>query len=99
MSLLWSTNKAVANVMAVACWGTQSVFATHFLKAVHRVQDGIIFVGPIMAAGSVIPLSLLLCATPSYTATQFEGHSTDLLGDTMTALPSVFPCMTSTHAW
>ncbi|MPC50377.1 hypothetical protein E2C01_044205 [Portunus trituberculatus] len=26
-SLLWSTNKAVADVMAVACWRTELVFA------------------------------------------------------------------------
>ncbi|MPC38059.1 hypothetical protein E2C01_031560 [Portunus trituberculatus] len=53
-SLLWFTNKAVADVMAVAYWQTQSVFATHYLKAVHKVQDGIFSPGPIVAADSVI---------------------------------------------
>ena len=54
-SLLWSLNRAVADVMAVACWRTQSVFATHYLCAVQRVQDGVFSIGPIVAAGSVIP--------------------------------------------
>ncbi|MPC73315.1 hypothetical protein E2C01_067639 [Portunus trituberculatus] len=36
--------------------------------------------------------------TPRYPLNQFEGHGMDILGDSTTALPSVLPCMTSTHA-
>ena len=54
-SLLWSLNRAVSDVMAVACWRTQSVFANHYLSSVQRVQDDVFSIGPIVAAGSVIP--------------------------------------------
>ena len=54
-SLLWSQNRAVSDIMEVACWRTQSVFATHYLKLVQRVQDDVFAIGPIVAAGSIIP--------------------------------------------
>ncbi|MPC48386.1 hypothetical protein E2C01_042157 [Portunus trituberculatus] len=84
--------------MAVACWQTQSVFATHNLKAIHRVQDRIFSLGPVLVTGSIVPYHLLLCPTSSSTPNQFEDHGMDLLGDATTALSSVLPCVTSTHA-
>lgn len=54
-SLLWGRNKALSDVMAVAGWRTQSVFANHYLKSVHRIQGGLFSLGPVVAAGSVIP--------------------------------------------
>jgi len=54
-SLLWSLNRAVSDIMEVACWRTQSVFANLFLKSIQRVHDDIFAIGPIVAAGSVVP--------------------------------------------
>ena len=54
-SLRWSLNRAVSDVMAVACWRTQSVFANHYLSSVQRVQDGVFSIGPIVAGGGIIP--------------------------------------------
>ena len=54
-SLLWSLNRSVSDVMAVACWRTQSVFANHYLSSIQRVQDGVFSIGSIVAAGGIIP--------------------------------------------
>ena len=55
ISLLWSINRAVSDILEVACWRTHSVFADHYLKTIQRVHDDVFAIGPIMAAGSVIP--------------------------------------------
>ena len=54
-SLLWSINRAVSDILEVACWRTQSVFADHYLKSIQTVREDFFTIGPIMAAGSVIP--------------------------------------------
>ena len=54
-SLLWSINRAVSDILEMACWRTQSVFADHYLKTIQRVHNDGFAIGPILAAGSVIP--------------------------------------------
>ena len=97
MLLLWFTNKAVAGIMAVACWRTQSIFATHYLKAVHRFQDLL----PRTCRGCW-QLCPLMPATPCHTLHHAElvnDHGIDLLGGATTALAVILPRVTSTLAW
>lgn len=54
-SLLWANNKAVKDVMKVACWRTQSIFSNHYFRSVHKAQDGVFSLGPVVAAGSIVP--------------------------------------------
>ena len=54
-SLLWSSNRALSEIIKMTCWRTQSVFATHYIRSVHRVQDGVFSLGLVVAAGSIVP--------------------------------------------
>ena len=54
-SLLWNVNRRLSDVMEAACWRTPSVFANHYLRTVQRVQEEVFSLGPIIAAGGVVP--------------------------------------------
>ena len=54
-SLLWNTNRSLSDVMAAACWRTPSVFANHYLRLVQRSQGDCFALGPVIAAGGVVP--------------------------------------------
>ena len=54
-SLLWSKNKSIADVMAAACWRTRSIFANHYFSSIQREQNEVFSLGPIVAAGHIIP--------------------------------------------
>lgn len=54
-SLLWSRNRSVSDILEVACWRTQSVFANHYLSSIQRSHDDVFAIGPIVAAGGIIP--------------------------------------------
>ena len=54
-SLLWQTNRRLSDVMDAACWRTPSVFANHYLRPVQRVQEDVFSLGPVVAAGGVVP--------------------------------------------
>ena len=54
-SLLWTKNRSIADVMAAACWRTQSVFANHYFSSIQREQNEVFSIGPIVAAGHIIP--------------------------------------------
>ena len=54
-SLLWNTNRNLSDVMEAACWRTPSVFANHYLRLVQRSQGDSFGLGPVVAAGGVVP--------------------------------------------
>ena len=54
-SLLWNTNRSLSDVMAAPCWRTPSVFSSHYLRLVQRSQGDCFALGPVIAAGGVVP--------------------------------------------
>ena len=54
-SLLWNVDRRLSDVMEAACWRTPSVFATLNLRRVQRMLEAVLSLGPILAAGGVVP--------------------------------------------
>ena len=42
-------------ILDAACWRTQSVFATHYLTDIQRMEGDVFALGPFVAAGDVLP--------------------------------------------
>ena len=91
-SLLWSINRAVSDVMAVACWRTQSVFANHYLSSIQRVQDDVFSIGPIVAAGTALYLKECCLSSPTLAFVSVQNHGEGLLGGA-TAVQALRPAL------